>query len=66
MKANLEAMNIRTAMDLATADARALRDRFSVVIEKTARELAGTHIWNWARPLCPSRRSAATGCSASA
>ncbi|MEE4091973.1 translesion error-prone DNA polymerase V subunit UmuC [Pseudomonas viridiflava] len=42
MKAHLEAMNIRTAMDLATADARTLRDRFSVVIEKTARELAGT------------------------
>ncbi|MDU7998713.1 DNA polymerase V subunit UmuC, partial [Pseudomonas syringae pv. actinidiae] len=42
MTAHLEAMNIRTAMDLATADARTLRDRFSVVIEKTARELAGT------------------------
>jgi len=41
MKAHLEAMNIRTAMDLATTDARTLRDRFSVVIEKTARELAG-------------------------
>lgn len=42
MKAHLQAMNIRTAMDLARADARTLRDRFSVVIEKTARELAGT------------------------
>lgn len=42
MKAHLEAMNIRTAMDLANADPRTLRDRFSVVIEKTARELAGT------------------------
>lgn len=41
MKAHLEAMNIHTAMDLAQADARTLRDRFSVVIEKTARELAG-------------------------
>ena len=41
MKAHLEAMNIYTAMDLAQADARTLRDRFSVVIEKTARELAG-------------------------
>ncbi|KPC16187.1 DNA-directed DNA polymerase [Pseudomonas syringae pv. maculicola str. M6] len=36
-----EAINIRTAIDLARADARTLRDRFSVVIEKTARELAG-------------------------
>ncbi|WP_434677098.1 translesion error-prone DNA polymerase V subunit UmuC [Pseudomonas sp. R1-18] len=42
MKAHLEAMNIHTAMDLARADARTLRERFSVVIEKTARELAGT------------------------
>lgn len=42
MNAHLQAMNIRTAMDLATADPRTLRDRFSVVIEKTARELAGT------------------------
>ncbi|MEE4123950.1 Y-family DNA polymerase [Pseudomonas viridiflava] len=41
MKVHLEAMNIRTAMDLARADARTLRDRFSVVIEKTARELVG-------------------------
>jgi len=41
MKAHLEAMNIHSAMDLAKADARTLRDRFSVVIEKTARELAG-------------------------
>lgn len=42
MKAHLEAMNIRSAMDLAKADARTLRTKFSVVIEKTARELAGT------------------------
>ena len=42
MKAHLQAMNIHTAMDLAQADARTLSDRFSVVIEKTARELAGT------------------------
>lgn len=42
MTAHLEAMGIRTAMDLAKADARTLRDRFSVVVEKTARELAGT------------------------
>ncbi|RRV04603.1 Y-family DNA polymerase [Pseudomonas sp. v388] len=42
MKAHLETMNIHTAMDLAKADPRTLRDRFSVVIEKTARELSGT------------------------
>ncbi len=42
MAAHLEAMRIRTAMDLAKADPRMLRDKFSVVVEKTARELAGT------------------------
>lgn len=42
MKAHLETMGIKTAMDLAKADAWMLRQKFSVVIEKTARELAGT------------------------
>jgi DNA polymerase V len=42
MKAHLEAMGIKTAMDLAKADPWMLRQKFSVVIEKTARELAGT------------------------
>ncbi|AAY93933.1 translesion error-prone DNA polymerase V subunit UmuC [Pseudomonas protegens] len=42
MTAHLESIGIRTAMDLANADPRTLRMKFSVVIEKTARELAGT------------------------
>jgi len=42
MTAHLEAMDIRTAMDLAKADPWTLRQKFSVVVEKTARELAGT------------------------
>jgi len=42
MTAHLEAMGIRTAMELAKADPRMLRDKFSVVVEKTARELTGT------------------------
>ena len=42
MKAHLETMGIKTAMDLAKADPWTLRQKFSVVIEKTARELAGT------------------------
>lgn len=42
MKAHLEVMNIRSAMDLAKADPAMLRQKFSVVIEKTARELSGT------------------------
>ncbi|MGH8390320.1 MAG: translesion error-prone DNA polymerase V subunit UmuC [Pseudomonas sp.] len=41
MKLHLDAMNIKTAMDLAKADPWMLRKKFSVVIEKTARELAG-------------------------
>src|SRR5690606_30093185 len=39
---HLDAMGIKTAMDLANADPWTLRKKFSVVIEKTARELAGT------------------------
>ena len=42
MKAHLDAMGIKTAMDLAKANPWTLRKKFSVVIEKTARELAGT------------------------
>ena len=42
LTAHLEAMGIKTAMDLAKADARTLRMKFSVLLEKTARELAGT------------------------
>lgn len=42
MKLHLDAMGIKSAMDLAKSDPRTLRKKFSVVIEKTARELAGT------------------------
>lgn len=42
MTVHLESMGIHTAMDLAKADPRMLRDQFSVMVEKTARELAGT------------------------
>jgi len=42
MKLHLDGIGIKTAMDLAKADAWTLRKNFSVVIEKTARELAGT------------------------
>ncbi len=42
MKLHLDAMGIKTAMDLAKADPWTLRKKFSVVIEKTARELSGT------------------------
>lgn len=38
----LQAQGIRTAWDLAQADARTLRKQYSVVLEKTARELRGT------------------------
>lgn len=39
---HLQAMGINTAWDLSRADPTALRNRFSIVVEKTARELAGT------------------------
>lgn len=39
---HLNDMSIRTAWDLAHADAWTLRKQFSVVVEKTARELRGT------------------------
>lgn len=38
----LAGIGIRTALDLARADPRLLRRRWSVVLERTARELAGT------------------------
>lgn len=42
MKAHLAPLGIRSAWDLAHADARALGQQFSVVLEKTVRELGGT------------------------
>lgn len=42
MQQHLNGLGIRSAMDLAKADPWMLRKKFSVVIEKTARELAGT------------------------
>lgn len=42
MTAHLESMGIRTSMDLAKTNPWTLRQKFSVVVEKTARELAGT------------------------
>ncbi|MDR6357370.1 DNA polymerase V [Pseudomonas psychrotolerans] len=41
LKVRLEAMGIQTAWDLAQYDACSLRKQFSVVLEKTARELRG-------------------------
>lgn len=42
LSAHLAAMDIRTAWELAHADAWSLRKQFSVVLEKTVRELGGT------------------------
>lgn len=42
MKLHLDGIGIKSAMDLAKADPSMLRRKFSVVMEKTARELAGT------------------------
>jgi DNA polymerase V len=53
LTAHLEAMGIKTAMDLAKADARTLRMKFSVLLEKTARELAGTACLELEEPAPP-------------
>lgn len=42
MTAHMQALGIHTAMDLAKADPFLLCRKFSVVLEKTVRELAGT------------------------
>jgi DNA polymerase V len=42
MQVHLNALGIKTAWDLASSDAWALRKRFNVIVEKTARELRGT------------------------
>ncbi|QJI41119.1 translesion error-prone DNA polymerase V subunit UmuC [Pseudomonas sp. ADAK2] len=42
MTLHLQGMGINTAWDLSLADPTTLRNKFSIVIEKTARELAGT------------------------
>lgn len=41
MTEHLKAMNITTAWDMSNADTATLRKRFSVLVEKTARELRG-------------------------
>lgn len=43
----LQALNIHTAADLAQADWRVIRDRFSIVVAKTARELFGESCLEW-------------------
>lgn len=42
LDAHLAGINIKTAWDLSQADPWTLRKKFSVVVEKTARELSGT------------------------
>jgi len=62
MNAHFEGMGIKTAMDLAKAEPWMLRKKFSVVVEKTARELAGTPCLELDEPdppkqeICCSRR----------
>ena len=43
----LQALQLHTAADLALADFRVLRDRFSIVLSKTAQELAGVSCLKW-------------------
>lgn len=55
MTAHLQAMGIRTAWDLAQSDAATLRRQFSVVIEKTVRELRGVACLQLDEPEVPKR-----------
>ncbi len=43
----LQTLEIHTAADLAQADWRVMRDKFSIVVSKTARELAGEACLEW-------------------
>lgn len=43
----LQALNINTAADLAQADWRVMREQFSIVVAKTARELFGESCLEW-------------------
>jgi DNA polymerase V len=55
LQAHLLDMGIKTAWDLAKADPRLLRKRFSVVVEKTARELLGVACLEM-EPQAPAKR----------
>ncbi|WP_416427814.1 translesion error-prone DNA polymerase V subunit UmuC (plasmid) [Pseudomonas sp. App30] len=55
MTTHLEGMGIKSAWELSKADPWMLRKRFSVVIEKTARELAGTPCLELDEPDPPKR-----------
>ena len=61
MKLHLDTMGIKTAMDLANADPWTLRKKFSVVIEKTARELAGTSCLELDKPAPPKQEICCSG-----
>ncbi|MNC72228.1 DNA polymerase V subunit UmuC [compost metagenome] len=66
MKMHLDALCVKTAMDLAKADPRMLRTKFSVVIEKTARSWLERLALNWMSLIHRSRKSAVAECSGSA
>jgi DNA polymerase V len=53
LTAHLEALGIKTALDLVKADAHTLRMKFSVLLEKNARELASTACLELEEPAPP-------------
>ncbi len=61
----LGAMGIRTAWQLAQADAWTLRKKFSVVLEKRHGNYRALLAWNWTASRHRNRRFAAAECSAS-
>lgn len=51
----LRALGINSAADLAVADFRVIRDTFSIVLAKTARELAGEQCLKWEESPTPKK-----------
>lgn len=47
LSTKLHELNIHTAADLAQSDQRVMRDKFSIVLAKTAQELAGVACLSW-------------------
>lgn len=52
----LQALGLATAADLASADWRVLRDKFSIVLARTARELAGEACVEWEDEAAPKQQ----------
>ncbi len=59
LTAQLEAQGIKAVADLVTADPKALRRRYGVVVERTVQELRGSPAPSWSKRPRPNSRSSA-------